>query len=94
MGMRVIIVKVLDKDIGDMVWYLLEGSDLFGYFCINWIIGVILIVGYFDRENMIEYEIFVQVMDSVNLIFEKVKIIIRIDDVNDNVLFFLKLFYV
>ncbi|XP_068705618.1 cadherin-23-like isoform X2 [Montipora foliosa] len=94
MGTRVTTVKALDKDIGDTVRYSLEGSDSPGYFRINRTTGVISTVGHLDRENMTEHVIFVQAMDSVNLTSEKVKIIIRIDDVNDNAPLFSKPLYV
>lgn len=76
-----------------MFMYFLIECYLSGYFCINQIMGVIMIVKDFDRENMIEFVIYVQVIDSVNLMLDEEKIVIKVDDVNDCVLVFIKVFY-
>lgn len=58
-GMNVIKLKVYDRDVGDSYIYLFVKSDFSGYFGIDWDIGVIIIVKDLDRENMIEYVIYV-----------------------------------
>ncbi|XP_074606157.1 cadherin-23-like isoform X2 [Acropora palmata] len=83
-GTSVTTLKASDKDIDDTIRYKLEESDSSGYFHINQTTGVITTIGDLDRENMTEHVLFVQAMDSVNLTSNKVKILLKIDDVNDN----------
>ena len=93
-GTRVTQLKALDKDIGDIIKYSLEESDLPGFFRINRTTGVISTSEELDRENMTEHVLFVQATDSVNLTSDKVKIVIKIDDVNDHAPVFSKALYI
>lgn len=93
-GTRVTQLKALDKDIGDIIMYSLEESDSSGFFHINWTNGVISTTKELDKENMTEHVLFVQATDSVNLTSDKVKIVIKIDDVNDHAPVFSKPLYI
>ena len=83
-----------DKDIGDTITYTLQESDHPGFFRINQTTGVISTASNLDRENMTEHVLFAQAIDSVNLTSDKVKIVIQIDDVNDNAPVFFKPVYI
>ena len=93
-GMNVTQLKAQDKDIGDSHTYSLVESDSSGYFHIDRDTGVITTAKDLDRENMTEHVIYVQATDSVNLTSDKVKIVIKVDDVNDRAPLFTKLFYI
>lgn len=93
-GMNVTQLKAQDKDIGDSHTYSLVESDSSGYFHIDRDTGVITTAKDLDRENKTEHVIYVQATDSVNLTSDKVKIVIKVDDVNDRAPVFTKLFYI
>ena len=93
-GMNVTQLRALDKDIGDTFTYSLEESDSSRDFRINRTTGVITTAKDLDRENMTEHVIYVQATDSVNLTSDKVKIVIKVDDVNDRAPVFTKPVYV
>ena len=93
-GTSVTTLEALDKDIDDNIRYKLQESDSSGYFRINQTTGMISTIGDLDRENMTEHVLFVQAIDSVNLTSGKVKILLKIDDVNDNAPKFSQPFYV
>lgn len=83
-GTTVTQVQALDRDIGDTITYSIEESVSSGFFHINQTNGVISTANSLDRENMTEHIIYVTASDSVNMTSEKVKVIIKVDDVNDH----------
>lgn len=93
-GTNVTQLKAQDKDIGDTLTYSLTERDSSGYFHINRTTGLITTAKDLDRENMTEHVIYVQATDSVNLTSDEVKIVIKVDDVNDRAPVFAKGFYV
>ena len=93
-GTNVTKLKAQDRDIDDSHTYSLVKSDSSGYFSIDQDTGVITTAKDLDRENMTEHVIYVQATDSVNLTSDKVKIVIKVDDVNDHPPVFTKSFYI
>lgn len=93
-GTKVTELKALDKDRGDTITYSFGGGHLSRFFQINRTTGVISTDKDLDRENMTEHVLFVQATDSVNLTSDKVKVVIKIDDVNDHAPVFLRPLYV
>lgn len=93
-GTNVTQLKAQDKDIGDTLTYSLTESDSSGHFHINRTTGVITTATDLDRENMTEHVIYVQATDSVNLTSNEVKIVIKVDDVNDRAPVFTEAVYV
>ncbi|KAL9962398.1 hypothetical protein ACROYT_G031498 [Oculina patagonica] len=93
-GTNVTQLKAQDKDIGDTLTYSLTERDSCGHFHINRTTGVITTAADLDRENMTEHVIYVQATDSVNLTSDEVKIVIKVDDVNDRAPVFTEAMYV
>lgn len=93
-GTNVTKLKAHDRDVGDSHTYSLVKSDSSGYFGIDRDTGVITTAKDLDRENMTEHVIYVQATDSVNLTSDNVKIVIKVDDVNDHPPVFTKSFYI
>lgn len=83
-GTTVTQVQALDRDIGDTITYSIEEGVPSGFFHINRTNGVISTANFLDRENMTEHVIYVEASDSVNMTSEKVKVVIKVDDVNDH----------
>ncbi|XP_048590535.1 protocadherin Fat 4 isoform X2 [Nematostella vectensis] len=83
-GTKVTKITALDKDIGDTISYSIANGDRYGLFTIDNVTGEIRTVAELDRENVTQYELFVQAKDSVNLVSDLLKVVVQVEDVNDN----------
>ncbi|EDO30364.1 predicted protein [Nematostella vectensis] len=83
-GTNVTKITALDKDIGDTISYSIANGDPYGLFTIDNVTGEIRTVAELDRENVTQYELFVQAKDSVNLVSDLLKVVVQVEDVNDN----------
>lgn len=77
-------VAASDKDIGDTLTYTIVGGNEFGQFSINKTTGVITTAKNLNRENTTEHTLYIQASDRMNYTSDKLKLVVEVDDVNDN----------
>ena len=83
-GTNVTRVVASDKDIDDTLTYGVVGGDAFKQFDVNSTTGVVTTTKSLNRENSTEVTLLIQARDSLNLTSDNFKLIIKVDDVNDN----------
>ena len=77
-------LSALDKDVGDSLTYSVVSGDVYGQFHINNVTGVITTTQELNRENSSQYVLHVQASDSIQLKSDLMKLVVVVDDVNDN----------
>ena len=80
-GMNVTQLRAKDEDVGDNITYFMDSEAMFR---INQSTGLITTAGRLDRENKTEHVLYVRAVDSVNLTSGRVKLVVKVDDVNDH----------
>ena len=83
-GTNITQVSALDKDIGDFLSYSILSGDLYRQFDIGNSTGIVSLLQRLDRENSSQHELYIQASDSINLKSNRLKLVVDVDDVNDN----------